>query len=788
MTHTVRATYRLQFRCGFTFEDAARIAPLLASSGISHVYASPIFRAVSGSTHGYDVADHNEIEPAIGGYDGFVAFSDALKANGLGLILDIVPNHMAASSENPWWRDVLRHGEASPFARHFDIDWTAGKLILPVLGRPYGEALASGDITRATHPQWGEVLRIPGQDVPLAPGTEHVAGADACHEAQHYRITHWRLGRDGLTYRRFFEITGLVGVRVEEAHVFDDVHRLVRQLIEDGRVEGMRVDHVDGLSDPAGYLERLSQFGVPVWVEKILEPNETLPPWPVEGTTGYEFAASVGAGMVDERGREMLSRAYGALAGHRLAGAAYGAKRRIARVNLAGEFLRLTDMAMVLFEGDRSARDHGPDTVRRGLIALSVAMPVYRTYIAGEPAASDRAVVEHARANAFDPELDELRVVDDLAALILSGTDAAKPFVTRWQQTTGPLTAKAIEDTLFYRDHRVLALNEVGSHPDAVLGLGALDAALSAPGLAATQTHDTKRGEDARARLYQLTHPDAAAWWLTTWQTLPGDALPRWQWAMAQMWLGALPLEPDPDFADRFCAAVEKSAREAKEETSWTRQDPAFEARLVEAARAMAAHRPGEAVDDLLRAGAVAALAQALLKTFAHAVPDIYQGGFGWDFALVDPDNRRPVDFAAKAVRLDAARRETPEALVATWRDGRIKARVILEGLALRAEAPGLFASSATLERLSAPDSPVAAFWRQNGHEKALAVVAHRPFAITAKAGAGLDPAALGPVVLDLPSPVFLRFCEETIGPGPVDVSPFLGQFPVLLGFGRDPA
>ncbi|MEM8664079.1 MAG: malto-oligosyltrehalose synthase, partial [Pseudomonadota bacterium] len=580
MRPPVRATYRLQLRNGVTFAEAAALAPQLARAGISHVYASPIFRAVAGSTHGYDVADHTVIDPALGGEAGFFAFSSALKAHGLGLILDIVPNHMAAHSDNPWWRDVLRHGPSSRYARHFDIDWTAQTLTLPILGKPYGEALADGDMARATHPEWGEGLAVAGQHLPLAPGTEHLSDVHACHEAQPYRVTHWRLARDGLTYRRFFEIAGLVGVRVEEPHVFDDVHRLVQTLVEDGHVSGLRVDHVDGLADPAAYLTRLSTLGVPVWVEKILGEDEGLPPWPVVGTTGYEFMAALHAAFVDEAGLAHLSAAYDAIAP-----AAYGAmeaaaKHRIATVNLAGEFASLETMARALFASDMSARDHGPDTIRRGLIALSCALPVYRTYITGTPSEADRGHVEAARLAAAIGNLDERRVVDDLAALIVRGGAEEAPFVARWQQTTGPLMAKAVEDTLFFRHHRLIALNEVGSHPSAPLRVHNLDKALASPGLATTQTHDTKRGPDARARLYQLTHPDAARWWDTFWPTVGGGVSPSWQWALAQMWLGALPLDHDPTFKARFCAAVEKSAREAKEDTSWTRHNLAFESML----------------------------------------------------------------------------------------------------------------------------------------------------------------------------------------------------------------
>lgn len=780
----VRATYRLQFRNGFGFAEASAVIPHLAAAGISHVYASPIFRAAKGSTHGYDVADHNEIAPSLGGMAGFEAFSATLKAHGLGLILDIVPNHMAAHSDNPWWRDVLKYGEASRFARHFDIDWAAGKLVLPILGKPYGHALAEGDISRATHPEFGEVLRVPGQDLPLAPGTETIGDVHACHEAQPYRLTYWRLGRDGLTYRRFFEITGLVGVRVDDRAVFDDVHRLIGRLIADGHVAGLRVDHVDGLADPAGYLERLSAFGVPVWVEKILEHGEVLPDWPLEGTTGYEFIAALGAAFVDGDGLDALSTGYRHVANDDVVALERAAKHQIATVNLAGEFLRLTVMAQDLFAGDLAARDHGADTVRRGLVALSCALPVYRTYAAPRPSETDRTYLEAARATSRAPELDELSVVDDLAALIASGRQDAAPFVARWQQTTGPLMAKAVEDTLFYRHHRLIALNEVGSHPGQAADGDALGAALCARGMVTTQTHDTKRGEDARARLYQLSHPDALAWWNGFWPTVGEGLAPRWQWALAQMWVGSVPLAPDPAFYERFCDAVMKSAREAKQETSWTDEDSAFEGRLLSGAEALGGRTPDAGAERILRAGAVAGLAQALLRMFASAVPDTYQGGFGWDFSMVDPDNRRPVDFAAEAALCDTAMSADAQSLTTGWQDGRIKARVLMEGLWLRRTLPAIFRSNARIQRLTPPDSPVAAFLRSSNDGIALAAVPLRPFGALSASGASLDPARLGSVTVDLPTPVTTRFIPETLGSGPVELTELLARFPVVLATG----
>jgi (1->4)-alpha-D-glucan 1-alpha-D-glucosylmutase len=775
----LRATYRLQFRAGVGYREAARIVPHLAAAGVSHLYASPIFTATSGSTHGYDVADHTTLDPTLGGEEGFAVLAEALRRDGIGLLLDIVPNHMAASSQNPWWRDVLKHGAESRFARHFDIDWSARRLILPILGKPYGEALGAGDIGRGEHPEWGPVLRVPGEDLPLRPGTEDIRDIHALHEAQHYRVAHWRLGRDRLTYRRFFEITGLVGVRVEDETVFEDVHALPARLIADGIVDALRVDHVDGLADPAGYLARLARYGVPVLVEKILEPGEPLRDWPVAGTTGYEFIAALAALFVDGDGLAQLSRAYGTIANDDAVSLAKAAKTEILTKNLAGELDRLARLALSVLSDDPATRDHGPTTVREGLVALLSGLSVYRTYIEGRATPEDRAVLDEARAAAGDANLDDEQVLADLVGLLLREDDdpVRREFVRRFQQTSGPLMAKAVEDTLFYRHHRLLALNEVGGTADPELGAAPYLRVAEIPGLAATQTHDTKRGEDARARLYALSDPVAATLWEDVWPTLPGDVPERLRWALGQMLFASAPLGEDPAFADRFREAALKTVREAKEETSWTRGDAAFEARVAEAAEAMAG-----AIDRLAplagvwRAGAVVGLAQALLKTTAKPAPDLYQGTFDWDFSMVDPDNRRPVDFAAEAARVAAAREAPLDRLLADWTDGRIKARVLVEGLRLRAERPALFAAESRLTEL--PSSPgIAAFLREGGGEALLVAVPTRPYGALRPAGLALDL----PAEVMLPCAVRSRFTGAALDAGRTSLADEFAAIPVLL-------
>lgn len=692
----IGATYRVQFREGFGFDEAAAIVPHLADAGITHLYAAPIYTATEGSTHGYDVTDHNAFDPALGGEAGFLRLSDALRAHGIKLLLDIVPNHMAASPQNPWWRDVLKHGEASRYARHFDIDWSAPRLVLPVLGKPYGEALADGDIGRAEHPEWGPVLSVYDMAFPLRPGTEGIEDIDACHEAQHYRLAHWRLGRDGLTYRRFFEITGLVGVRVEDAAVFADVHRLTARLIADGRLHGLRVDHVDGLADPAAYLTRLAAtFPVPILVEKILEPGEALPDWPILGTTGYEFIAAMAGLFTDPDGLSAMARHYARFAEDDITALTHRAKHEIVNRNLSGELLRLTDLALKVFAPDRVRRDHGPFTVREGLSALLAGMPVYRTYIAPDASAEDRAYLAEAAQMAEREPLEDPTVLADLVGAMVEGDtrDVACEFVTRFQQTSGPAMAKAVEDTVFFRHHRFVGLNEVGCGAEPEFGPAPYLASAAEGGLAATQTHDTKRGEDARARLYALSDPAAVARFMPLAEGLADDIPPGLEWGLAQMLFAARPFRPDPDFPARFRQMALKTIREAKEATSWTAQNAEFETRVCDAAEALAGGPdPFAVLEDVRRAGAVIGLGQALLKAVGRRVPDIYQGTFGWDFAMVDPDNRRPVDFAAEARLLAAARESRPASLAADWRSGAIKARVLLEALAARAARPALFA------------------------------------------------------------------------------------------------
>ena len=750
------ATYRLQFREGMTFRRAAReVVPLLARTGASHLYASPLFRAASGSTHGYDVADHRELEPALGGREGFEALSAALREAGLGLVLDIVPNHMVASPENPWWRDVLRHGRSSRYARHFDIDWDRPKLLLTQLGAPYGEVLAAGELALGREAD-GPVLRYYDNAFPLLPATwraaapgidlpeeggwaEWIADAGnaerldaaladadaerlhAVHEAQPWRLAHWRAARDMLGHRRFFEITDLVGVRVEDERVFDDVHAGVFDLIREGHVHGLRIDHVDGVADPTGYLATLRERAprlaggesVPVWVEKILAPGEWPPAeWPIEGTTGYVAGRAIAGVLTDRAAEGALTGAYAAFTGDRQSYETMlrAAKREIITVNLAAELDVLTRLAVAAAADDLAARDYGPDSVRIALVALMTAMPVYRTYVTDAPSDADRAVLERVReAASADPVIEETGPLDFLVSLIAErGDGAARAFRTRLQQTTGAVMAKSLEDTLFYRTHRLIALNEVGAEPDH-FGLAHEDwhgemaarVASMPHGLIATATHDTKRGEDARMRITAISFAPEE------WAALvgrhdrqlvmehPDSPNPNTRWLFYQALLGAFEEgQPRATLAARMTDYMIKAAREAKLRTSWVAPDEGHEER-VRGFVAFALADGNGFLDAFLadaapfmERGRTLSLQQLALKCTMPGVPDFYQGTSLGDYSLVDPDNRRPVDWALRARVLDAVEAgETPP-------DGMgAKAALMMALLRLRADERVLFES-----------------------------------------------------------------------------------------------
>jgi (1->4)-alpha-D-glucan 1-alpha-D-glucosylmutase len=700
------ATLRLQFHRGFTFADAAALVPYFARLGISHLYASPIATARPGSQHGYDVIDATRVNPELGGEEGLAALSSALAAAGMGLILDIVPNHMAADTANAWWADVLRHGRTSRFARWFDIDWDAGdKVLLPILGRPLDEVVAAGELERD-----GDAFRYFSHRLPAV---------DGGLEQQHWRLAWWRSAGDRINWRRFFDINELVCLRMEEPEAFEAVHALPLRLHAEGIVDGLRIDHVDGLTDPAAYCRTLRARLKPgAWlvVEKILLGGETLPAdWGCDGTTGYDFMDEVNALQHDAAGERVLAEAWSALSGRP---ADFAAEEEPARREiLARSFGAQLDACAAAFAGGELAQP----LLRRVLGELLAHFPVYRTYGRdGVLSPADYAVLDRAAAGARRTCLATDRWAIDAVLRRFAGRDRA-PAVARFQQLSAPIAAKAVEDTGFYRYGRLLSRNDVGF--DAATF--ALDAEAFhrrmqrrrtdwPRALLATATHDHKRGEDVRARLAVLSGM-AAEWaalqrdWVEASRSLARDGAPRpGDIAMLlQTIVGAWPFDLDADdaagdaagrqvFAERLIAWQQKALREAKLCSDWANVDETYEAAARDFTTALVADA---ALPDLLRriaglvqriapAGALNGLAQCLLRMTVPGVPDLYQGTELWDLSLVDPDNRRPVDWARRAAGPPSG---PLVELAGQWRDGRVKQALIARTLRLRQRLSPLF-------------------------------------------------------------------------------------------------
>lgn len=724
------ATWRIQFRNGMTFDRAASLVPYLQQLGISHLYASPIFTAASGSTHGYDVTDVNEIDPAIGGRAGFERMVSALKSAGLGLILDIVPNHMSTSLENAWWRDVIEHGENSRFARHFDIDWSR-RLTLPFLGDDVEVALEKGELSVQRDPNTGKpALAYFDNYYPLTPdswvgreddvlGLCDPAALAQLHDQQPYRLTSWRDAPRDLSWRRFFEITGLVGVRVEDEAVFDDSHALILALVRSGAVDGLRIDHVDGLADPRGYLQRLrQQAGTDCYitVEKILGKGEHLPTdWPISGTTGYEFIASLSEVLVDDERIGALRQAYDEVMGQPVDMRAELRAARLLMVerNFEGEFNTLLQLALTVGQGEIEE-----DVLRLALRELLVAFPVYRTYGTAQGLSEADRQLLHSVVAKVSADPAALALLTRILTGEVVDTDNATAFRTRFQQLTGPLMAKSVEDTLFFRQHMGLALNEVGAEPvPRGFSLTRFHSEMATrrdrqpDALSGTSTHDTKRGEDARARLYTLTEaPQIWAECVARWQQmnqthvrfLNDGTAPRAAdtWMLYQALAGVWPPHLDPQdpvglkaLEERFLEFVEKALREAKVRTDWVDSNEAYETVVL----AYAAHllSPDNqlflqdfctALRPFILSGLVNSLSQTVIKLTAPGVPDIYQGSEGLNFSLVDPDNRREPDYARLAQQLSVK-----PAGIASWLDGQLKQSVIATLLQLRQQKPALF-------------------------------------------------------------------------------------------------
>jgi (1->4)-alpha-D-glucan 1-alpha-D-glucosylmutase len=800
------ATYRLQFNKSFTFDDATAIVDYLDRLGISHVYASSYFTAVPGSTHGYDVADPTQLNPEIGTRDSYDRWVAALRAHGMGHIIDMVPNHMGiARSSNPWWQDVLENGPSSQYASFFDIDWhplkqeLEDKVLLPILGASYGAVLERQEITiryvngafsahyfdtvlpiapgtyerildldaEALLSEIGEdtddgqeflsiltsIRHLPARDAhspesraerhrekevikrrlarltgTSPPALAHVQRAvttfngdpqnprsfdrlDALLSAQPYRLAYWRVAAEEINYRRFFDINDLAALRMEDPHVFERTHAFAFELLREGSIDGIRIDHVDGLYDPGDYLERLQARAREVRpdlfsgdrrlylvVEKILGLDEWLPPWPVEGTTGYEFLVRVNGLFVDGRNERAVNEAFERFTRLRapFREFAYRSKQLILRMSMASELQVLAHGLNRFSERNRHFRDFTLNLLAYAMREIIASFPVYRTYVNGrEPdvSAHDRRYIEFAvseakRRNPRHPAV----VFDFIRGLLLKRADDIPEeardehlkFVGKFQQVTSPVTAKGIEDTALYIYNRLVSLNEVGGEPDKfgiaadTLHVWLAERARKWPhGLSASSTHDTKRSEDVRARINILSEMpkdwrEATGRWARMNRkarvTIDDESYPsrNEEYLLYQTLVGTWPARPmsvdeERDYQERIRNYMLKTMREAKVFTSWLNPSEPHEnamnrfVEMVLSPNHVAFRRDfTEFASRVARYGVYNSLAQLAVKIGAPGVPDFYQGTELWDFSLVDPDNRRPVDYTRRRELLES--------------------------------------------------------------------------------------------------------------------------------------
>ncbi len=872
-----RATYRLQFNKEFGFAAAADLVPYLARLGVSHLYASPYLKARPGSTHGYDIIDHNSLNPELGTQTDFERMVAALKGSGLGQILDFVPNHMSVGgSDNGWWLDALEWGPDSPFAGYFDIDWEPdrrylqGKLLVPFLGDQYGVVLEAGQLDLRFDAEAGSfaVWAYGEHKLPIWPlhyarvlGDEHfelerlgdafnalptlrphvalratelkaelarlaaeradVAEAVAAAVArfngtpgqpkswrrlhdliqdQHWRAAFWRVAADDINYRRFFNINALAGLRMEYPELFDLAHRLVLQMIAVGTLDGLRIDHIDGLLDPKGYCIRLrEQAGRPFYliVEKILARHENLrDDWPIDGTTGYEFMNLVGGVFVDPAGEAPFTRLYHEFTrqDRPFEDVVRDCKITIMEREMASELNVLARDASRVARDNWHTCDFTKNILLRALEEIIARFPVYRTYIDGStPSEADRRDIDWAITQARRTlDAPDASVFDFLHALLTTDL-VAEPrsgysrytvirLAMRLQQYSGPVMAKGLEDTAFYRYNRLVSLNEVGGDPDRfgvslnVFHRANADRARRWPdSMLSTATHDTKRGEDLRARLNVLSEiPDEWERYVQTWSRMlrarrgdvEGTAPPdrNDEYLIYQLLLGAWPAEltgvmqEELDekavavFAERLEGALVKSVREAKVNSTWALPNEVYEDAMKGFVRdALDLTRRSPFLDSFLpfqervaRLGVANSLGQTLIKLTAPGIPDIYQGSELWNLSLVDPDNRLPVDYGTRRAMLEevialGTGAEVMARLMARWRDGAIKLALTHHVLAFRREHANLFAAGGYegLNAVGERSEQVCAYLRQIDGDGVLVAVARCPARLEQQPGWG---------------------------------------------------
>lgn len=869
------ATYRVQLRQGFGFDQAGELVPYLSELGISHVYLSPPFRAAPGSTHGYDVTDPNQVDDVLGGEPARQRFLEALAKHGLKHIIDVVPNHMSvATDQNLWWWDVLEKGSSSEHAATFDVQWEGPteasdqKVLLPILTEHYGRALEARQLQVVREPA-GLVLSAMGRRLPLsleslAPLYSAVARAAGCakldflagavawngneqdgerrrknhaviqgelsallatepqvtleldkhieqlnanNEAldeliagQHYRLAHYRIARYDLDYRRFFDIHDLAALSLHRPSVFDKTHALIMDWVRTGQVDGLRVDHPDGLRDPTGYFKRLSSIREGLWIvaEKILEPGEKLPEdWDVSGTTGYDFLNQVGGLFVDKSAEEAASKLYQQFLGARepldFRHEERNAKRFVLDDLLAAELTRLTRLFQRICGSKRRHRDFAQEELRRALREVIACFPVYRTYL--HPSSPHRQpdvtyvrkAVRAAAENRPDLDAELLAFVEEL----LCGnclSDREWEFVARFQQLSSAAMAKGLEDTAFYRCFRLASLNEVGGDPGRFGNdleqfhefCGALQSRWPRT-MVTTTTHDTKRSQDARLRISALSEL-MEAWggavqsWSEKASRYRGSAGP--DRALEYLFWQTL-VAAHPASEERLAAYLEKAMREGKLHTSWLSPNAEYESSVMNFMRGVLADNGimksvKEFVDALLPIAWRSSLSETLIELTAVGVPDIYQGAERWDTRLTDPDNRGRIDFQELFRSLERAKRASPEEALSTMADGTPKLWLIHRVLGARKRYPDAFATEATYMPLHAQGAHaerVVAFQRGS---RAI-VVAPRLWSRILQDGFGDTRISLPPVafrnVLD----------NDTRYEGTVEVGRLLSRFPVAL-------
>jgi (1->4)-alpha-D-glucan 1-alpha-D-glucosylmutase len=802
------ATYRLQLHKDFTLADAEQVLPYLAHLGISHVYLSPCLQATRGSQHGYDVTNPAHISNDLGGEAAWTQFVACAHSHSLGILLDIVPNHMAATDQNPWWDDVLAHGPYSSHCRYFDI-----RMPLPSrfcvhicsLARPYGEALSSGElkieirdgglrlrhydntwpltpaswglVLPRSHPCFTELERLaqlesPGgedlrryrenaqtatrllkecaQENLLQGQVETINGdverLDQIIQSQFYAVHGWKLAGELVNYRRFFDISTLVGLSTERPEVFDAAHDRFRKMIREGQIDGLRVDHPDGLRDPLEYFKRLRAL-LPrgrIYVEKILDTEERLPSsWPIDGTVGYDFLAKVNRLWMSDQHTDSLTSTYADFTGHSVnLGALIREKKEyIVRYAFAHDHQRLSDAAIRIARQSRQTRDLSPRQIRDALAQITAALGIYRTYrTAAEVSEADKGVIAEAVRNARFARPDiEVAIFEFVQGLLSKEPLNAEEFafVCEWQQLTPAVMAKGVEDTTFYCFDRLLSCNEVGAQAS-LLGISSdkfheYCHYLSEHwprNMLATSTHDNKRSEDVRTRISLLSEiPDRWAAALHQWSTMNEGA---WnnrtpdrhaEYLLYQTLVGAWPIN-----AARSWQYMLKACREAKMRTSWQEPNVGYEANIqgfVERALDNFDFIQSliEFVEPLVLPGRINSLAQTLIKLVAPGVPDFYQGTELWDLSLVDPDNRRPVDYGERTRLLEQCRSLNAAEAIAQWDSGLPKLWLMDRVLSLRAARPEQFAEDSRYQPLAAQGAHLGNLFAFRRGENLIAVV-----------------------------------------------------------------